>query len=231
MKLERFGAAAEFKFAADATATGVFEGYAAIFGNTDTHGDVITPGAFSGTMASHKAAGTMPALFVEHGPALGYDPLPSGVWLDLAEDGRGLKGTGKISALDTDHGKRIRGLMQDGALKGLSIGFMPSPGGAVMGTKASEPKRTLKRVELIEVSVVRNPSNTLATVTNIKAALDGGRVPTSEEFETLLYDAGFTRNQAENIAKMGYSALHPGDTEANAEVKSVMLTLNGFKLS
>ena len=227
--MNRFGAAAEFKFASD-PATGAFEGYAAVFGNTDSHGDVIRPGAFADSLAQHKAANTMPALYVEHGPAFGGDALPSGVWNSLVEDDTGLKGQGKISALDTDHGRRLRGLMQDGAMRGLSIGYRVQPGGSMTGTKAGEPRRTLTKLGLIEVSIVRDPSNPLAKIDQIKAALFDGGMPSIREFEEALREQGFSRKQAEVIASHGYKAVLQRDVVGDAEAKSLTAMLQGFKL-
>lgn len=225
-----YGAATEFKFAADAS-TGVFEGYAAVFGNRDSHGDVITPGAFADSLAQHKAAGTMPGLFVEHGPAFGGNPLPSGVWTELAEDATGLKGVGKISALNTDYGRRLQALMQDGAMKGLSIGYRVPTGGSVAGTKAAEPRRTLSKLALVEVSVVRDPSNPLARVHSVKRAVGEGFIPSLDEFKALLVGAGFSFSQAEEVAARGFKALAPPVNNDHAELKSVLAMFHDFNLS
>ena len=45
---------------------GTFEGYAAVFGNVDTWGDVITAGAFKKTLATHKKAKTKPVMLWQH---------------------------------------------------------------------------------------------------------------------------------------------------------------------
>jgi HK97 family phage prohead protease len=97
----------------------------------------------------------MPALYVMHGPALGGSAVPDGVWTEMAEDDKGLKVKGRISALDTDHGKRIRSLVQDGALKGLSVGFqLGGSDNFIRGKAAGEPKRQIKNLaHLVEVSL------------------------------------------------------------------------------
>jgi HK97 family phage prohead protease len=204
--MDTFIAPVELKFAGDAT-TGEFEGYGAVFGNRDSHGDVIVPGAFKTTLAEHKTRGTMPTMYVQHGPALGGDPLPSGVWKDMQEDDKGLRVIGKLSALDTDHGRRIRSLMQDGALNGLSIGFRVAPGGATYGRNTSEPRRTLKALHLPEVSLVNRASNHLARVDSIKSALASGELPTIREFEDFLREKGFSRSQSAQIAERGFKSL------------------------
>lgn len=206
---EIYVAPMELKFVAS-DIPGEVEGYGAVFGNRDSHGDVIMPGAFGAVLAEHKARGTMPTLYVEHGPALGGSMLPDGVWTEMAEDDRGLRLKGRISALDTDHGRRIRALVQDGALHGMSIGFKVGPGNAVFGKKSDEPRRSIKSFEaLYEVSLVTSPSNTLAKIESIKsvmaladrdravngaraalmlhtASLNGGDSPTADERTELL---------------------------------------------
>lgn len=163
----------EFKFVGD-NEPGVFDGYGAVFGNVDSHGDMIVPGAFAKSLAAHKASGTMPGLYIEHGQFTGGDPMPAGKYLDMSEDDKGLRVKGKISALDTDYGKRVRGLMQDGALDGLSIAYTVPPGGSVPGKKASDPKRTLKEINLHAVDIVRDPSNSIARVDAVKSILAMG---------------------------------------------------------
>ncbi len=174
MDEETFVAAMELKLA-DTSAggqPGELEGYGAVFGNEDSHGDVILPGAFASALAQHKSAGTMPTMYVEHGPVLGGSTLPDGVWTEMVEDKKGLRVKGRISALDTDHGRRIRALVGDGALKGLSIGYRVGAGNAIIGKKAGEPRRQIKALDrLFEVSLVTAPSNSRAQVDSIKTVL------------------------------------------------------------
>ena len=65
---------------------GEFKGYGAVFGNTDSHGDVIAAGAFVDTLAERAAEGRKNVpMHVMHG-FLGGDGLPVGVWKGVAED-------------------------------------------------------------------------------------------------------------------------------------------------
>lgn len=169
----RLLAPVEFKFVeGSGVEPGTFEGHGSIFNTLDWHGDIVLPGAFTESLADHKSRGEMPGLFVEHSFAMfGGDPLPVGVWLDMEEDETGLKGVGKISALDSDHSKRIIGLMRDGAMKGLSIAFQVPEGGADYGKKPGEPKRWLKKLNLYSVDIVREPSNSQAQIAAVKSTL------------------------------------------------------------
>lgn len=160
----------ELKFAGSPDA-GEFEGYGAFFGNTDLHGDRILPGAFAATLAERKAAGGSVPMHVNHGrPELGGQRAV-GVWTDIAEDGRGLRAKGKISGMNTDAGRNLFERVKDGAFPGLSIGYRVPSGGATYGTKAGEPRRSLKSVSLSEISLVDTPSNGLALIDAFKSAL------------------------------------------------------------
>jgi HK97 family phage prohead protease len=252
MSVEHIAAPLEVKFAeAGADPAGTFSGMASVFGVVDSHGDSVVPGAFAASLAEHKARGSLPIMYAMHGPALGADPLPSGVWQEMRETPEGLHVKGRISALDTDYGKRIRGLIADGALGSLSIGFRVRPGGAAHNAKAlpGEAHRTLKSVSLIEVSLVPTGSNPQAKVQHIKsealdaiaefkARLTAGEVPEVREFERLARDAlGLTRTQAAILATRGYKALCTRDAAegearkaAARAAQEMHAALDGFSL-
>ncbi|MCG0995295.1 HK97 family phage prohead protease [Acetobacter indonesiensis] len=158
----------EVKFAAgDAGANGHVEGYGAVFGNTDSHGDVIMPGAFARSIAERKAQGRALPMHVMHG-VFGGDGVPAGVWSEMAEDTKGLHVKGKISGTNTDAGRLLYERVKDGALGGLSIGYSVPQGGSVKMTDPNGPKRQIKQANLFEVSLVDDPSNALARVTELK---------------------------------------------------------------
>lgn len=170
----------EAKFSATG-AEGVIAGYGAMFGNIDSHGDMIVPGAFADSLSERKAQGRSVPMHLMH-KIFGGDGLPVGVWTSVAEDDKGLRVEGKISGMNTDAGRRVFELVKDGALGGLSIGYKVRTNGASYGKKAGEPKRTLKALSLHEISLVDDPSNALTRVNEIKAAMaavteDGDTVP------------------------------------------------------
>jgi HK97 family phage prohead protease len=164
MNGDTFAAPVELKLASDET--GEFEGYGAVYGNVDGQGDRIEPGAFREALAEHKSKGTMPALYFEHGPWMGGDKRPIGVWKSVEEDSHGLLCKGKISGLNTERGRTFYELMKDGAIKGLSIAFAPKANGVVYGT---HPRRILKNLALRAIDLVTTPANALAQIASVKA--------------------------------------------------------------
>ena len=161
----------EVKFAADdVTSKGEFAGYGAVFGNVDSYGDVIAAGAFKGTLAEWKETGKLPPMLLQHG-GMGMtdsDQMPIGKWTKMTEDDRGLYAEGKLINLDTERGKTIYGALSEGVLDGLSIGYRAKE--FSLRSKPDEPRRTLKAISLMELSVVTFPANGKARVSAVKAA-------------------------------------------------------------
>ena len=61
----------ELKLAPSDTGEMSFSGYGAVFGNIDSYGDVIQPGAFADTLAASKQSNQWPAMLLQHGGFLG----------------------------------------------------------------------------------------------------------------------------------------------------------------
>ncbi len=180
-----------------------FSGYGAVFGNVDAYGDVIQPGAFADTLASAQKSGQFPAMLLQHG-GWGMDAasmMPVGIWTSLSEDGHGLKVEGKL--LDTQAGRDAYVALKSTprpAITGLSIGYIAKEWAA--RSKPEEPRRTLKKVDLLEVSLVTFPANTKARVQSVKSG-----ECTEREFEKLMQDAGFSRNEARIVMNQGFKHL------------------------
>ncbi|WP_236697151.1 HK97 family phage prohead protease [Sphingomonas sp. Leaf257] len=58
----------KFDSVSDTDGKMVFSGYGAVFGNVDSYGDVIAPGAFAKSLTEHQAAGTTPMMFLSKRP-------------------------------------------------------------------------------------------------------------------------------------------------------------------
>lgn len=181
-----------------------FSGYGAVFGNVDSYGDVIEPGAFSQTLANAQKSGQFPSMLMQHGGwGMGaQDMVPIGVWDKLSEDGHGLVGEGILAP--TPRGEEAYTLMKmkpRPAITGLSIGYIAKKFTA--RSKPDEPRRKLHEIELMEISLVTFPANGKARVTDVKS----GSLYTEREFEQLLRDAGFSRAEAEAVTRSGYKSL------------------------
>jgi hypothetical protein len=192
----------EVKF--DATKQGNFEGYASVFNNVDSYGDIVLPGAFEESIGKRSQV-----------------PLLFNHWMDnligkassLKEDDVGLTFNGRLTpgaTLATD----IYHHMKAEALDGVSIGYRIQPGGADMDGKV----RTLSRVDLLEISMVISPANKLARADlgSLKSDFDPDEMETLADVETILRDAGMTRVEAKSmIARVRDIVLRDADTGTN----------------
>lgn len=215
----------EFKFSPEGmdAKTGEFAGYGAVFGNIDSHGDVIEPGAFRDTLSQWQAKGSLPPMKLMHGsaanPFSGSD-LPVGKWKAMREDSRGLYVEGKLSGMETDRGRFHYALMQDGALSDLSIGYKALrhiPG-------AGSIKRRLQSLKLVEVSLVPEGSNDQAHITDLKS-WEEGELPSLKQFEEFLREAGFSKSQATAIAGKGLAPLLRGEPGNDAAAVAALSRL------
>ncbi len=182
-----------FQLKAAPDAEGRFEGFAAVFDNTDSFDEVIAPGAFDASLAAYRRQGRMPALLWQHDAR-----APIGVWESLSETDAGLLARGRL-LLDVHLGREAHVLLQAGALDGLSIGFrtLQSTLDDVTGV------RTLTEIELFEISLVTFPANAHARVTAVKA----GGIASPRGFERAMRGLGFSRRQARILVARGYRAL------------------------
>lgn len=162
---------------------GTFEGYGSVFGVKDSYDEVVELGAFSESLATHKSKGTMPALLWQH---RGGEPI--GVYTGMEEDNVGLKVSGKL-ALKTVKGAEAYELLKMKAISGLSIGFVSREDSFDRVSRV----RTLKKVDLWEVSLVTFPANDAARVQGVKSIEE---LPTIRDAESYLRDSGLSRTEA-----------------------------------
>ncbi|MEM9787383.1 MAG: HK97 family phage prohead protease [Pseudomonadota bacterium] len=168
------------------TEDGEFEGYGSVFGNQDSYGDVVAPGAFATSLEEHAAAGTLPALLWQHD-----QDKPIGIYTEMREDSQGLWVKGRL-ILDTQLGREAHALLKAGAINGLSIGYMPKE------WKYDEDEKilTLLEVDLWECSVVTFPANPDARVSGVKAHDEICKLADWKSFERHLREAGGYSHQS-----------------------------------
>lgn len=135
---------------------GVIEGYASLFGVTDTGGDRVIEGAFARSIRRRGVRGVK--MLWQHQP-----DEPIGTWLSLVENSRGLKVTGRLD-LSVRRAREALSLIRNGAVDGLSIGFR-----TVVSEIADAGRvRRLVEIDLWEISVVTFPMLRQARITTVK---------------------------------------------------------------
>jgi HK97 family phage prohead protease len=133
--------------------SGVFEGIASVYGNIDSYGDIVEPGAFSKSI--QERGKQIPVLW-QHGEPIGIG--------EVYDAGSHLGIKGRILETVTQGADAIK-LAKAGIVKGLSIGYRTVKNQWDAERKANK----LLEVKLYEVSLVTFPANELASLTAIKS--------------------------------------------------------------
>lgn len=155
---------------ADESGNLVIVGYGAIFGNLDSYGDIIQPGAFAETLSERKER---IAFCYQHDT---WNPV--GKILEISEDSKGLLLKVMISAAEMDIQTKVR----EGILKEMSIGYRVME--AKEEDREGENVRLLTKLKLYEVSLVTIAANPLAIITGMKS--EEGKEYLEGEFNRLL---------------------------------------------
>ncbi|MEW9838083.1 HK97 family phage prohead protease [Mesorhizobium marinum] len=152
---------------------GDIEGLAWPFGAPDRVGDVIEKGAFASVELP------LPMLF-------GHDQNdPIGIWAEAVEAADGLRLKGKLLVEHVERAREVRALVQSGAVRGISIGFLtrkalPRKGGG----------RTISKLQLLEASLVTLPMHPGARVTSAKSAVQALAIADAINRATALFAQG-----------------------------------------
>jgi HK97 family phage prohead protease len=212
MNQKNFTAKLEIK--AIDTESGIFEGYASVFGVQDSDGDVILKGAFADSLKEHEAKGTMPKMLWQHNFT-----IVIGKFLEVREDDRGLWVRGQF-ILEVQKGKEAYALMRAEAIEAMSVGFN------IVESGNGDRGRVITKLDLWEISIVTWGANPEALVSSVKS------ISTERDFEKFLRDAGFSSKQAKRITAEGYKALDSrdggsDDDELLQELKKLKQTIEG----
>lgn len=198
---------------------GFFAGYGSVFGVLDSYREIVAPGAFAESLRARAEKGRKLPVLWQH-----RSGEPMGVYEKVQEDKTGLYLEGRLLVNDVARAKEAHALMKVGAVTGLSIGYFVTDD----SFNEKEGIRTLKSVDLQEVSVVTFPANDEARVETVKAKLQAGQRPTIREFEELLREKGFSRSDAEHIAVHGFK--HWLARECAADPSEVLRVLRDFRI-
>jgi HK97 family phage prohead protease len=203
-----------------------FEGYASVFGNVDSHADIMQPGAFKKTIKEH--ASRVKVLW-QHDP---WQPI--GVPVVMEEDSKGLYVKAKIS--QTEKGKETLILLKDGVINELSVGYNT----VKEDWDKTRNVRLLKEVKLWEFSPVTFASNEKATITGVKSiaalmdelkagrmlsAKNEGLVKSAIEALTALLGAS---EGGEEPPKSTPTETEKANQEAAEQIKAMMQEMSAF---
>ena len=139
--------------------TGTITALAWPFATPDRVGDMIQKGAFA------KTSMPIPMLF-------GHDPNdPVGVWEEASEQEDGLHLKGRLLVDELARAREVRALVQVGAVRGISIGFVTRTASVRRGGG-----RNIQDLVLMEASLVTLPAHPGARVTSAKDAVGALRI-------------------------------------------------------
>lgn len=174
----------ELKSAFTVTPTGEITGIAWPFASPDRAGDIIIKGAFNTSSAP------LPMLF-------GHDQnQPVGIWDSITESNAGLTVKGRLLIDQVERAKEVHALVKEGAITGLSIGFV--------NKKATSRKgggRTIYKLDLREISIVSVPCH------------DGARINSVKDSTHML-------DESDNTDQPDYAALETKLANIEGEIKS-----------
>ena len=178
---------------------GTFTGYGSIFGNEDQGSDIMQKGAFTKSLENRPASKVK--MLYQH-----KTDEPIGVFENMYEDEKGLFVKGRL-AMGTQKGREAYELLKMGALDGMSIGFRADPDKQGYNEN-KRGVRTLKEVDLMEISLVTFPMNESALIETVK-----GNAKNIREWEKILREAG---GLSRTEAKIGAKALSESLSQRDA---------------
>jgi HK97 family phage prohead protease len=165
----------------DGLAEGEFTAYASVFGNKDSYGDIVMPGAFEETLAEWKDSGNVIPLLFGHNM---QDPdYNIGEVLEAKEDDHGLL-TRNLLDLENPKAAQTYRLLKGRRLSQMSFAYDVLEGGEAERERADGSKEfiyELRKLKLYEVSTVPIGANQETEILAVKAAqsalrLDAGNL-------------------------------------------------------
>ena len=136
---------------------GYFAGYASVFNVEDSHNDIILSGAFGSSLQKNRYGKDIKLLW-QH-----KSEEPIGIFTKVVEDEHGLFVEGKL-LLEVQRAQEAYALIKNGALKGLSIGFIVN-----QYDHDETGARVIYEADLWEISLVTFPANDHAQITAFKS--------------------------------------------------------------
>lgn len=182
---------------------GLIEGLLAGFGNVDHGGDKLLAGSLTKSLAARSTP--LPML-------LHHDlHRPIGAWKEWQERPDGLYVKGNLT-LATRDGQEAHALAKDGALTGLSIGWV-----AKRAAHDRDGVRVIEEADLFEGSLVAVPMNDKTRVALVKS------ITSARDIAELLQSAGVSGRRAKAAAGAAWKSINDHDDEAEAEAEAIAI--------
>lgn len=189
-----------------------FSGYASVFNGLDSYNDRIIKGAYKGTLINREREVKM--RWNHYGQVIGK-------WTNIKEDEKGLWVEGELTpnhSLADD----VAASMKHGAIDGMSIGYY------VTDSEQKGDVRELKEIELIEISVVEEPADNSARVSELKSLSEAKSLKEIEK--TIRKSFGLSQTEATAIVsavkKVTHSDCEEQKKTEEQEILSYLKTLN-----
>lgn len=202
--------------------TGVFEGYASVFGVKDSYGDVVVAGAFADTLANDFGPGGsgVPCWWSHQFD----DPFMNiGTTLSAVEDEHGLLVKVALD-LSTNAGSRVHALLVEGRVSQMSFGYKVQEGAFVESDDLGFFYE-IRKVKLYEVSVVPIGANDSTEILSAKAdAIDGVAEALHAAHAALAHafkSAGLPMPGGDSVAPEGHTASDVVDPDPNTPAAPV----------
>ena len=198
VKLFRGGVREVKEATRNGVSVGIVTGYLSTWA-PDTGGrygvpDKFEPGAWTKSLAEHRARGSRQVRLKDHhGRTIGGFPIDT-----MREDATGLYGAGEIN-LETQAGREGYSLAKQGVITDFSVGFVP------IADKVETLLRRIFEAILLEGSIVDEPANQGARILEVKRvalyrSLEA-KAMTIRDFERALHESGaFSRKAARILA-------------------------------
>lgn len=152
---------------------GIVKGYIATWdidrGDWTGTKDQFVRGAFSKSLAEHREKRRPIRLKDHHGRTVGGFPIDS-----VFEDDRGLFGVGEIN-LEVQQGREAFSLAKQGVLSDFSIGF------SIVDSSIDNELRSITEAVVWEGSIVDEPMNPHANITEVKSVVPYQDLPLAEQ--------------------------------------------------
>lgn len=196
---------------------GQFEAYASIFGNVDSYGDVVQPGAFANTLKEWAESGNfLPVLFGHNMMDPDYN---IGHVIEATEDERGLRVLAQLD-LESPKGAHIHRMLKGKRISQMSFAYDVIKG--TWGQLEGQDVYELHEVKVYEVSLVTigaNQETEILAVKGLVEALAGGvkegRVLSSKHVDSLRA----ARDSIDAVLSAAEVVTDQEKASGNAEVK------------